>query len=161
MIFSILLMIFILTSCGGASRSVQSREDIFKGSDALVLNFLLNAPPSQVYEESPFRVAVDIKNNGANYDADGVLLIGYEEDYMLLEQNRRKYINIRGRSIENPFGEDEKFIFDFTSKVVDRLSTHHESVIFATACYEFKTFATSAVCIDTDLYDEREGEKII
>jgi len=159
-------LIILITSCGSSDPAPRYRSDLYKGSVAIDMNFLVNAPPSELYENSPFRVGVHLKNSGAGHDTNGILLIGYEEDYIEFGEDSRYYtqnrvdFNLEGRTLQNLYGQDEKFLFELSTKDVDRMTTHHESNIYVTACYDFMTFATVEVCIDTDIYNERDNEKV-
>jgi len=160
-ILSIITIIFLLSACAGQGDNLPlTNKDIFKGTDGIKINFLDNAPPTDIYEEKNFRVGLSVRNAGASFTAVGDILIGYESDYMTLDGAKTQSINLEGRSLHNIYGEEEKYFFDFTSGTVDEMTTHHLSNIYATACYLFQTIASTAVCVDTDIYDEKQSDKV-
>jgi len=161
-ILILITITLILSSCsgGGDNNLPVSNKDIFKGTEGLKMIFLTNAPPEEVYEYKDFRVGISIRNAGAEHRTSGQLLIGYEQDYMELTGSNSKSINLEGRSLTNIYGDEDKYFFDFSSKKVDDMTTHHDSTIYATLCYDYKTEAAVDICIDTDIYNEKQSEKI-
>lgn len=154
------ILLILLSACDPSEKLPSTNDEVFRGSDGLNMNFIVNAPPPEIYPNQQFRTGITIRNLGAKYAADGYLLIGYEEDYMTLAQENIQSIYLEGRTLANIYGEEEKYFFDFESKNVDDQSTHHRSTIFATTCYGFKTDAAAQICVDTDIYNEKQGQKI-
>jgi len=64
-----------------------------------------------------------------------------------------------GKSIFNPNGDEELLTLDARSRRIGAQSETQPSTILATACYPYKTIFGASVCIDTDIYDNRRGEK--
>lgn len=161
-IMTIFLITIIITGCDGLP---TTNDEVFQGSKAIDMKFIVNAPPAEVYENSRFRVGIDLTNIGAKYNAVGFLLLGFESEYLeMIEGPDFNYGNIYefdlvGRTLDNPYGESKKVFFDFQSKEVDRMTTHHKTNIFASACYAYKTSHSTSVCVDTDIYNEKESEK--
>ena len=66
-IICMLAFILIVTSCYSPydTRLPASHSEVYQGSEGIVTNFIVNAPPATVYEDHDFRVGVSVKNNGA------------------------------------------------------------------------------------------------
>jgi len=67
--------------------------------------------------------------------------------------------NINGKSIFNPEGGNEFITIDARAKKIGEQSEKQPSVILATACYPYKTVFGTSVCVDTDVYGIRQGQK--
>src|SRR3989338_1715197 len=109
----------------------------------------------------------------------GLIAVTVEEDYMgeidfssdtildprnsnIQMQNQNKgmqFIELRGKSRFNVDGEQTIKRFDTVTKLIDPRSEVHTSDIFVTACYVYQTSAVADVCVDTDIYGTRPGEK--
>ena len=90
-----LVSLFVIAGCGSFGGSGRDRPitdvDIRIGTDGLELEFLSNAPPENVFEESPFPIAVELRNKGAchigsqegdcNTGRTGIIIFGFERAY--------------------------------------------------------------------------------
>lgn len=151
-IFCIILLL-ILTSCGIISQKKEQIKipGVHEGTKGIVLSFLPNAPPSEIYEDKFFDIMVDIQNKGAADINNGMLVIGVEEQQISLESTGDERFDLDGKSIYNPEGNREIKEFRAKTKKILPGIESYETAITATACYPYKTEATSLVCIDTDL----------
>ena len=68
-------------------------------------------------------------------------------------------IEIKGKSIYSPVGDEEFIQVNPQAKKISAQSETHPSTIFATACYPYNTTLGTSVCIDTDIIDEVKGKK--
>jgi hypothetical protein len=171
----IILMLFLalfITGCGGLQQrngpGIISRE-VFKGTNGLIMEFQMT--PEEVFEESPFRIEVMLKNDGAFDIEDGYLTLGLEKDFVelkewlvktpittLVTEKQAKFI-LEGKSVEMPQGMQGITAMDLKSKNIEALREVHESTILLTSCYEYKTKSTEGVCIDVAELGTREVEK--
>jgi hypothetical protein len=153
--------------------------DIRKGIDGLDMEFASNAPPVSVFEESPFPIAVELRNKGA-FDIkateimyndeddnevtdtiDGVIVFGFERAYADVKTagEERQEFEIDGKSIINPDGDVDFKTVDAQTKKIGAQSETHSSTILATACYPYNTTFGSSVCVDPDIYGMRKEKK--
>lgn len=174
-----LLILLVIMGCNTKKNSKPvTREEIFTGTDALVFNFLKNAPPPEVYastetEKSQFSVVVELKNKGAYYikEDEGYLTLILEEDYMSLgrwgygeeirqSDNNQTIFSLEGKSLSNPLGGRAVTAIRVNArKLPEKLSETHKSSILLTACYKYQTEVYENVCIDTDVYGLRGMDK--
>jgi hypothetical protein len=69
-------------------------------------------------------------------------------------------IEIKGKSIYSPVGDEEFITLTAETKRISAQSETHPSTIFATACYPYNTILGTSVCIDTDIIGEVRGKKV-
>src|SRR3989338_6902001 len=86
----VLVAVLLVAGCKGGKKQVSISDiELQKGFDGLTAEFLENAPPKAVFEDSPFPVIVKLQNKGA-YNIEktekykGALVVGVEKDYMHL-----------------------------------------------------------------------------
>ena len=154
----ILIIVFILFIVGcnqgkGPSTSITD-DEIYKGKVGLTFNFKDGMPPLVVHENDVFPVSFELKNEGAFDIKNGNLLLNIEKDYLEIESgNEREDLEIYGRSRENPEAGIDVMNFFIKSK---KLGTEMETItsnILATTCYEYRTYFSENICIDTDYYE--------
>lgn len=151
-------------------------SEVFKGTKGLTMEFVKNAPPADVYEDTNFGAIIRLRNQGAydiGFDNNGILVItpetGYfdispykeekEENKNVWGEDETRYFRIRGRSIYDNVGGEEMVDINLKARKTGSLSLVHPSTIFATACYAYKTELSTSICIDPDIYNLKPGEK--
>jgi len=85
-----LIFIFIVTSLflivGCSSGTDNERPitdvDIRKGVVGLEMDFVKNAPPLSIFEETSFPIAINLRNRGADKILKGILVFGFEKTYI-------------------------------------------------------------------------------
>ena len=75
---------------------------------------------------------------------------------LLIDQLR---FDIKGKSIFNPAGDEDFITLNAKTKKIGSQSETQPSTILATACYPYKTILGTSICIDTDIYGNRRGQK--
>jgi hypothetical protein len=176
-----MLTLIVITGCDGVGTSRPITDaDVRVGEEGLTMEFTKNAPPEKVFEDSPFPIAVNLKNQGAtniedtpvkyidDQDRDvegnvqGVVVFGFEKTFVDVElgEDSRQRIEIEGKSIFNPNGDDDFITITGNTKRIGAQSETQPSTILATACYPYKTVLGTSVCIDTDVYGIVRGEKV-
>jgi hypothetical protein len=183
----LLCSILILSSCSERTgKSPITDVDIRTGKIGLKMEFIDNAPPEDVFEDGLFPISLRVKNNGAysiNVDDEDSqfesvsLVLGFDKghmDYRLnggskkvevggisspLSINELVSFEIDGKSITNLVGDEEFINFDMEAKLISGQSETQKSTILATACYPYETILGTSICIDTDILQERKGEK--
>ena len=180
----ILIGIFIISGCVNLNpdKGTVTTSSLYTGTSGLELSFVKSAPPSRVFEDTPFNAIVDIKNKGA-YDIGlnegeetndkGIFVMTPETGYVSLTQieksggvvetvdpdvNKAGFV-VRGRSLSDPIGDELLVYSNLNAKKLDSLSSIHASSVFATVCYPYQTKISASVCIDEDIYDLDSGKK--
>lgn len=178
-IILLLVIILFIIGCNAVKKEYTptiTSKDIYTGNGGLEMEFFENAPPQEIFENSILPVGLRLYNKGAYDIKSGYLSIGLENDYMVLNDKSLKSINekmdfsdsehiqfdLKGKTIENPKGEQEVVTFTIETKdlgKIDTQSQYHKSLISITSCYEYQTKAVETVCIDTDVYGLKKREK--
>lgn len=170
-IIATLLVVLFIVGCkgGGREEHVIVTRDIYKGTNGLVVEIL---PMSkEVFEESPFRMDVRIKNEGASNIDRGYLTLGLETDFIRLNEwalrsplighvsEEQVEFNLEGKSTLNPEGSQGIVAISLASKKIEKMRERHTSTMLLTGCYGYKTKLSESVCIDTDVLGIRTVEK--
>ncbi len=171
----ILIMIFLVAGCkGGRKQTSISDIELQKGFDGLTIELLENAPPPNIFENSPFPVIIKLQNKGVrDIKEEGILAIGVEKDYVKLnldvfegsdkissKPDEDKIIfSLNGKSLLNPIGEREIVELNLETKNVGAQSESRKSNVLVTACYEYATKLGTEVCVDTDIHNLKARQK--
>lgn len=166
---SIIITLLLITISGCEKVYTPERptlEEIEKGSEGLVLSFIDNAPPPKVMEDSLFDIGIKIANKGTSDIKKGYLLLGYEKEYIgeifwrEKGANDRIYFDIDGRSLNLPLGEEQTNLARIEAGNIGPQREQAQTLIYATACYDYSTKAHANLCIDTDIYNLKAIEKV-
>ncbi|MBN1175206.1 hypothetical protein JXA48_01040 [Candidatus Woesearchaeota archaeon] len=175
MIRKYLFIIFILLLLASSSCTMPAvspgkinraaTENFYVGNEGLVVNYLDQAPPSEMFETSDFDVQMFISNKGAfslaeNYSAKASLIYDSSKVERITDLEtgyyRGSYINdgiisLFGKSYYYPSGEQNYFAIDrFRAKEVPtNFETSHLD-FGLNICYPYQTTFAEAICIDSD-----------
>lgn len=158
---SLIIMLMLLVFVSGCVGILPGKgidvnyEAVYSGTDGVVVSFLKNAPQEKLYAKSDFKIGLDVANIGAE-DTDVYLNIGYEKEYMTLEEDMPIIItNLEGKDAYNLDGTHTYEFFDAKTTEPVAMVESHNALISVTYCYDYATAAKVDVCIDTDVYGER------
>jgi hypothetical protein len=161
LIITSIFLILIVGCSNGEGPSVSITDnDIHTGTEGLSFKFGEKTPPPLVYATDNFPIGVEIKNKGAFDVQNGYLLLNIEEDLLELDQgNQRSKVDLEGKSLSNPEGDEEVFRFNVISRELGKVTETITTTMLATLCYKYQTDVNVDVCVDTDFYNTREIEK--
>ncbi len=165
-IIVILAICMMLAGCGSySSRDENTDENYRTGTQGLAINFMNNMPPTKIYDDEPFQVVLEVRNRGATDIESGsnskVYISGFDSNIIVgIPSSGTAIEDLDGKSIYNRHGEYttvdfEGTISDLESKNIDNYNFR----LLATACFNYKTIAEPAVCIDPDPYSSSDKEK--
>ena len=145
-------LVIVLTSAGcmqrGATGSVEV-IDYHKGTQGLVMNFIKELPPDEIWEDNEFIIGLELRNIGAKKIKDGVVKItGFDSKYTDVKE-KEKNISLEGRSPGYP--EGDYMIMNFLEKNQGVPSRGFVGFTVS-AEYEYGTSASSVMCIDPDIF---------
>jgi hypothetical protein len=153
------LVLLLVVGCG-PTEVKQEIENYKVGTKEVKLNFLDNSPPKEVYQNSNFKVTVEVENQAA-YDVSDLklTLAGALDQYLLFNDDTKEVEGVdgngllQGRSFTNPIGERAFVQFDATTK--DLFLNADEQVLnfFAKVGYKSTFEFSDTVCINPNLYD--------
>lgn len=158
-------IVISLAGCGTMSSGPGSIATIkvHTGTEGLEFSFMEQSPPGEVYVGDRFPLTLEFHNKGAYDIKKGVFVIGAESDYITVPseyKDKPVRFDLFGRSLYDPIGGMDRKTIILTSRYLDPQSETHTTTIAVTACYPYKTEATVQVCIDTDIYNKRQTEKV-
>jgi len=172
-----LIAIVMLIGCNKTGDSDPiTREDIYEGSDGLVMEFVKGSPAKEVFasyegQESIFDIGIEVENKGAYDIESGVLTLTLERNYMDIDEwstNRllvstdenTAIFNLEGKSTKSLLGDrDVVYIRAKALEIPEKQSETHTSNILFTTCYNYKTSLFQTVCVDPDVNNLMVGEK--
>jgi len=158
----IILVLFISGCIQNPFVKPTTQDDLRTGRQGILMEFLNNAPPSEIYEDYPFQIGVILENVGASDIKKGFISFTVEEAYMeLMNQNDEAIrFNLKGKSVSLPTGDQLVKIIKARTKKISGQSEKHESTILANVCYQYQTKKDITACIDTDVYDLKKMQKV-
>ena len=168
----LLAALLLIAACSPSSGAKKELPEVRSGTQGLEFEFLKNAPPKQVFEQSSFPIILRLKNLGAYAipDQQGILSLAVERDYMGFvavetggrissEAPNEALFSMEGKSLLNTKGDEEVVSFTVTPSKIDPQSETHPSIAIATLCYPYETELLATVCIDPDPNSIRPGKK--
>lgn len=164
LLFTFLVTLLFLTGCQGGSYHASSIDENYNtGTDGVILNFLDQAPPQEVFEKSEFDLQVDLSNKGSFSLADGyrgIINVKYEPYYVTpLTANyagQNLYVNknniqLYGKSYYFPKGEENYFALDrFIANPLQGSFEKRKTEFDISLCYPYQTQFVDEICVDTD-----------
>ncbi len=172
LIASALLVLVLLVSCGSQSntKTLTTRNiDFHQGTEGIIINFLLNSPPSRVFQNQNVVIHVQAENRGA-YDSEYARLFisGFERNALQGQWQDGSDTSVdltlngpfRGRSQVNPNGALDFKVFIATASVPISTADKYTANVLVTSCYKYKTQANPVVCIDPDPFSVVRKDKV-
>jgi hypothetical protein len=136
-------------------------KNIRSGTDALVMDFVKNVPPDQIYDTDVLTVAVNLRNRGAESIEDAWFYLGgfdkniipFDVEGIPLSETGADYIPGK----DELRGEEGETAITFSAQLgqggegsLPEGTDVYEANIIMTACYPYRTVANLIVCIDSN-----------
>lgn len=163
-IAAIICLLLIIMSCKTMKRE-GAEENYRTGTDGLRLNFLQYLPPAKLYDDTNFSVTVEVANAGAERAGktnDKIYLGGFDHSLITGISTRGVQIpELEGKTAFNPQGNFEYINFEGTVRDLSaRNIDKYPFKLIATACYNYKTQASTNVCVDPDPFSTGIKERV-
>jgi len=151
----------ILGSCTPGNNGGNVEEfNPYQGNKGVTQQFLENSPPKEIdftmseqVDTIPFTVSLLLENEGAHDVQNGVVVLGFEEDYVVVNDvDYFKSFTLLGKSKISKYGEENIIKFSMLAKNLEPQSQSHTVTIISTLCYDYKTAYTATACIDLERY---------
>ena len=176
----LLLAALLLSGCSSLSFGGNKAEttDIHKGTAGLEVEFLKEAPPSKmqspaVGETALFQLGIGISNKGAadisrayvSFDTGPLVkFIKWNEEAgssvtQIGASGNRISISLEGKSELYPEGKTTMAFADAELLSIDPGKKSETAEVTAHLCYEYRTFAATEVCMDPDIYNQKNIRK--
>src|SRR3989338_3687683 len=94
---AIFVLLFLVGCSGTTDKYTPSitSKDIYTGKDGLSMEFFENAPPKEIFEKGVLPIGIKLNNKGASNIENGYLSLGFEKEYITLNEDSLKSINDR------------------------------------------------------------------
>jgi len=160
-ILALAIILTIVSGCSGVftTNSGINQPDFRTGTQGVEIRLLENSPPATMYENSQLTLAFELWNKGSYDFFNGVYSISYDPSYMTLDRSAGELPELYGKSVENPIGEKRIISLLGTTKSLPSQLERITLPLVITACYEYSTIASPAVCIDTDILSQIPANK--
>jgi len=187
LLFILGIFLITLAACNKNPDLPMTDKDYKVGTDGLVFDFIDQAPPESLFEESEFEISSELWNKGAYTITDGYITAILESDYMCITDEGDDYENspecieatgeqginpgitkrisdlepegdLPGKGVVSPQGNAKHLRLTARTKKLDLLSIQHTSPVILTACYVYITELSEDVCIDPN--PTSLGEKV-
>ena len=103
----------VLISSGCMQRRATGEVEVVdyhKGTQGLVMNFIKNLPPDEIWEGSEFIIGLELRNLGANKISNAVIKVtGFDLEYTEPKKEEEKTFSLEGRSPGYPEGDYQRF----------------------------------------------------
>jgi len=156
-IITLTTLLLILTACTGGGTSTDFNPH--QGEKGMIIEFLKDAPPDEVYENTLLTIGLQIQNKGAENIEKGKIVVTTER--RLFEDFDNAFnLDLEGKSQLDPKGEKIlKIIETETKKIL--ASEKQKTNLKINFCYPYKTVLSTAVCIDPDVLGQKEDKPSI
>lgn len=168
----------LLIGCSGGNGGVNLKvdDDYRSGTDSVRLSFN-SATTSKMFEGESGVVVLSAKNAGAHTieygqlvlsSDDSVVYFGSKDGYLsssapknsvplVKSSSRRPFF---GKSAISPYGDELTYDFPLYAINLPQESQQRSAKIVAIACFEYGTFQSDLVCIDTDQYNIKTSAQV-
>lgn len=161
LIIVLIAMSFLFFGCeGGGEESTLAGPTFVGGTNGLLINFLQDAPPNNVFDNarSEFQVAVQVKNSG-EWDVEkgelAIALSGIDPadfNNPVMKKDSESIMTATKRDPEGAIIQGTQQVFTFPGfSYQDDLPGDIPHTIKADACYEYGTKALTSLCVKKDL----------
>ncbi|MBN2112426.1 hypothetical protein JW707_05000 [Candidatus Woesearchaeota archaeon] len=152
--------LMLIAACGGPA--TPKPVEVHVGTQGLEMSFMEQSPPGEVYLGEVFPVSIEMSNQGA-YDIKGGILVLSTEEYLYVRsqeyQDGFENFDLAGKSLYDPIGGIDRKTIQVEAAKLDPQSETITTNIALTACYPYRTEATATVCVDPDIFGERQAQK--
>ena len=159
-----IFMVLAVTGCmGGGGRPPVQGLKIYEGIEGVTVKFMEQSPPDEVFLGDTFPLSLEIRNSGAYDIEDGAFVLGIEKNYISAPAEFTKelnYFTLTGRKSYDPVGGIDRKIIQLKAHQLDPQMETLTTNIALTTCYPYETQATAQMCIDTDIFNQRQEEKV-
>jgi hypothetical protein len=148
-----------ISGCKNDKLSDDPYKEIFSGTEGVVIEYALNAPPDRVTADESFPIAVKVFNKGA-INVIGAHLIITAESPRFVTASYTKTIGTTEAPLEgkesNLAGGLDIFPVDEKATAMSSATSDQpesiDGVIMATICYKYETRLVTGACIVTEPY---------
>jgi hypothetical protein len=162
-IITVVILSILLAGCDGEGipgvtpAKVPPNYNPYQGAVGLLMSYRTGSPPAEVNSGKPFRIIVEISNEGAFDIAGGKIWLSnlIPEDLAITGSNVQTY-DLAGRSKYIILGQKKNVVWDLTAQSMTETRSTQIGVVTE---YTYRTTAEKTICIDPDIYSEQKVQK--
>ena len=152
----LLVFLFLITSCQSGDSQDTIQKNFKQGIMELQIKLLPNAPPPKVYQNTDFKLIVELDNQAAYEIDNGLLKItGVDNQYIELFPDPLvglEFEPLVGKSLVSPAGEKTFLEFDGRARNLFLNSESRGEKFFVKASYATNMEFIDTVCLDPNIY---------
>ena len=156
----IIVLFMFLLGCGSSSGSKQGIQNFKQGFGSLGVKLLNNAPPQKIYQNSKFKMIVELDNQAAYDIKNGELeIVGVDENFFFSSSSLKIKFpllqdRLQGKSLVSPSGEKIFLEFEFTAlNELFQNAERFQNPFFVKVNFDSEFEFTDTVCINPNLYE--------
>ncbi|MEM4755631.1 MAG: hypothetical protein QW594_00700 [Candidatus Woesearchaeota archaeon] len=159
-LFFVLIGSVLLLASTGCSSSTIREVNPYQGTKGLVMSFMKQMPPDQIYENERFPIGISIENKGAHDVGTGsaVLTIISENDIVKVEDSLPyddfDVSELFGKNLYSDKGGKKLVHLTARSGIIKDFTVIKDINLIAQLCYEYVTYYSSPICIDAYSHDD-------
>lgn len=154
-IIFVMVLVILLISVGCVPRRMVpvGEEEYHKGTRGLVVEFIKNMPPKEVWEGNEFIIGLELRNEGAYNIEDGIVKVsGFDPRYIEPDINEKVIEFLAGKSPGYP--EGDFMVMNFHERNIDipKGAAEYPAAFTVSIEYDYKTEASAVVCVDPKIF---------
>jgi len=151
----IFILILILLFSGCVSDSGVSIFNPYSGREGVEVDFIKNAPPDFVFEDSAFHIGFQLENKGALNVEKGIITIGLSDINGLSVEKRTINFALKGKKDRRSiYGEKKYEIVEAKAPKLEG-KAQSEFLINIITCYQYSTLLQTNICINPDPFNPK------
>jgi len=146
----VVILVIFVSGCG--SSKGPSTTDYYTGTQGIVMNFMQNSPPAEVFDGDRVPFIVEVKNQGASPTTPKLWLSGHDRNIIHISWDNigTNPGTIEARDENNPIGGYATLEAQSVSITLPENVDSYDTNMKLTACYHYTTHASAQVCVDPD-----------
>lgn len=167
-ILTAIIIMVILTACVSTSKQTTQQtalsENYRTGNQGLRITFVPNMPPTRVFDADDLNAIIEVENLGAYATkgvADKIYLSGFDPAIITgIKTTGENIPQLEGKTAYTQKGATDRVAFQgipamLSAKKIDK----YPIKLLATACYEYETITSTAICLDPNPYSTTITQK--
>lgn len=162
----IIASLLVLSGCDNQTSEPVTTNPFRGGTDSVSISFDLDNPPSEVYEDTPFTIGLNVKNTGEYNIAKEDFKIKIQginpELYDLKQAEKTANIDLAGTVFDvdkNVIEGSEDYIEFGPLKYQENLAVVMNDVpLQASACYSYGTNVVSSICVKSNILNDNVND---
>jgi len=165
-IIILLIASLLITSCEMMPTKKEAKKEPtgLTGNQGIEINFIPNMPPARVYP-GKITILLRAENKGTSkleQEKGTLYLSGFDPKIINIDKQnnevKKEIPELEGRGPYRTQGDIDQI--EFTGNINKLSVEKYNTIILATACYKYKTKASTEVCIDPNPFTPTQQPKI-